>query len=428
MAPGGLRRTLGLSDAVTVGLGAMVGAGVFAVWAPAVRAAGGLVLPALALAALVAVCNALSSAALAARHPSAGGTYVYGRERLGPFWGYLAGWCFVVGKTASCAAMAMTLGSYLVPGSARPAAVVAVLAVTALNLLGVHRSVRASRVIVSVVGAALLGVAVAALVPRDGRTPWDAALVLGGGPGEPVGTVLGTGGVVLGVLQAAGLLFFAFAGYARIATLGEEIEDPERVIPRAVVIALSVVLGLYLLVGLVVLGVLGADGTAASSAPVADVAALVWGADLAWVVRVLAGVAALGALLNLLLGISRTSLAMARDGHLPRALATVSGSSAVPRAAELTVGVVVLVVVLVADLRGAIGFSSFGVLLYYAVANAAALTLRREWAPGGVVPVVGLTGCLVLAATLPTPSVLGGTLLVGAGAVGYAVRARLGRV
>ncbi|SOC54359.1 APC family permease [Ornithinimicrobium cerasi] len=428
MAPGGLRRTLGLSDAVTIGLGAMVGAGVFAVWAPAARAAGGLVLPALALAALVAVCNALSSAALAARHPSAGGTYVYGRERLGPFWGYLAGWCFVVGKTASCAAMAMTLGSYLVPGSARLAAVVAVLAVTALNLLGVHRSVRASRVIVSVVGAALLGVAVAALVPRDGRTPWDAALVLGGGPGEPVGTVLGTGGVALGVLQAAGLLFFAFAGYARIATLGEEVEDPERVIPRAVVIALSVVLGLYLLVGLVVLGVLGADGTAVSSAPVADVAALVWGADLAWVVRVLAGVAALGALLNLQLGISRTSLAMARDGHLPRTLATVSGSSAVPRAAELTVGVVVLVVVLVADLRGAIGFSSFGVLLYYAVANAAALTLRREWAPGGVVPVVGLTGCLVLAATLPTSSVLGGTLLVGAGAVGYAVRARLGGV
>jgi APA family basic amino acid/polyamine antiporter len=425
MTRGSLRRTLGLSDAVTVGLGAMVGAGVFAVWAPAAAAAGGLVLPALALAALVAVCNALSSAALAARHPSAGGTYVYGRERLGPFWGYLAGWCFVVGKTASCAAMAMTVGSYLVPGAARAAAVVAVLAVTTLNLLGVQRSVRASQVIVSVVGCALLGVAVAALVPRDGVTPWDAGLVLGGGGGGAVGTVLGDGGVVAGVLQAAGLLFFAFAGYARIATLGEEVRDPGRVIPRAVVVALSAVLVLYLVVGLVVLGVLGPDRTASSTAPVADVAAVVWGQDRAWAVRALAGVAALGALLNLVLGISRTAMAMARDGHLPGALATVSGPSAVPRAAEATVGAVVLLVVLVADLRGAIGFSSFGVLLYYAVANAAALTLRHEWAPGRVVPVVGLSGCLVLAAALPATSVVGGAVLVGAGVLGYAVRARL---
>ena len=121
-----LQRTLGLSDAVTIGLGSMIGAGVFAVWGPATASAGGLVLVALLIAAVVAVCNALSSAALAARYPSAGGTYVYGRERLGPFWGYLAGWCFVIGKTASCAAMAMVVGAYLVPDAARQAAVMAV--------------------------------------------------------------------------------------------------------------------------------------------------------------------------------------------------------------------------------------------------------------------------------------------------------------
>ncbi|GAA5162880.1 APC family permease [Ornithinimicrobium tianjinense] len=410
-----LRRTMGLSDAATVGLGSMVGAGVFAVWAPAAQAAGGLVLLALALAGAVAVCNALSSAALAARYPSAGGTYVYGTRRLGPVWGYLAGWCFVVGKTASCAAMAMTVGSYLVPGASRAAGVVAVVAVTGLNLLGVQRSVTASRVIVSLVGCALLGVAVAAVLPRADGPLWDAGQLLDGDAST------------FGVLQAAGLLFFAFAGYARIATLGEEVRDPERVIPRAIVLALSVVLVLYVVVGVTVLGVLGPDGTAVSSAPVAEVAALVWGPEAAWVVRGLAGVAALGALLNLVLGISRTSLAMARDGHLPRVLTTVSGPASVPRVAELVVGVVVLVVVLLADLRGAIGFSSFGVLLYYGVANASAFTLRHESRLGAWIPALGLVGCLVLAVSLPTASVIGGAALVALGMLVYAARARLAR-
>lgn len=110
-----MKRTLGVLDAVVVGLGAMIGAGIFAAPAPAARAAGGALLAALALAALVAYCNAHSSARLAARYPASGGTYVYGRERLGPFWGYLAGWGFVVGKTASCAAMTLTVGAYAWP-------------------------------------------------------------------------------------------------------------------------------------------------------------------------------------------------------------------------------------------------------------------------------------------------------------------------
>ena len=143
-----------------------------------------------------------------------------------------------------------------------------------------------------------------------------------------------------------------------------------------------------------------------------------------WVLRAAAGVAALGALLNLVLGISRTALAMARDGHLPRVLATTAGPRSVPRVAELVVGAVVLVVVLLADLRGAIGFSSFGVLLYYAVANASAFTLRHEWAPGRVVPVVGLAGCLVLAAALPLGSVTAGSVVVLAGLLALALRRR----
>lgn len=213
---GPLKRRLGLADAVMIGLGSMIGAGVFAALAPAARAAGSGLLLGLAAAAVVAYCNATSSARLAARYPASGGTYVYGRERLGDFWGYLAGWAFVVGKIASCAAMALTVGSYVWPEQAHAVAVAAVVALTAVNYAGIHKSAWLTRVIVGVVLAVLAAVVVAGLTSAAAD------------PGRlDVGADATTGGV----LQAAGLLFFAFAGYARIATLGEEVRDPARIIP-----------------------------------------------------------------------------------------------------------------------------------------------------------------------------------------------------
>ena len=385
-----LRRRLGVPDATVVGLGAMLGAGVFASFAPAARSAGGWLPLALAVAGFVAYCNATSSARLAALYPKSGGTYVYGRERLGPFWGYLAGWTFVVGKIASCAAMALTFAAYAAPGYERPAAVTAVLALTALNYFGVQRSVLATRVIVALTLTVLAAVVVAAFF-----RPHVAHLGLGGDL-RP-----------FGVLQAAGLLFFAFAGYARIATLGEEVRDPARTIPRAVAIALTVVLIVYAAVALAVLAVLGPDRLAAATAPLALVGP-------PWLVRIGAAVAALGSLLALILGVSRTGFAMARDGHFPRALAAVHPRHGVPHRAELAAGLIVAVLAATTDLRGAIGFSSFGVLVYYAVANASALTLGRR-----AIPALGLVGCLVLAATLPWPAVVAGLAVVLVGAVIY---------
>ena len=185
-----------------------------------------------------------------------------------------------------------------------------------------------------------------------------------------------------GVLQAAGLLFFAFAGYARIATLGEEVREPERTIPRAIPIALAITIGLYLLVGIAVLVALGPDALAASTRPLADAVDAVGAAWAVPVVRVGAAVASLGALLALIAGVGRTGLAMARNGDLPRWLGSVHPKYRVPDHAELTVAVVVSVLVLTTDLRGAIGFSSFGVLTYYAIANASAFTqdaAHRRW-------------------------------------------------
>ncbi|MEW1578232.1 APC family permease [Streptomyces microflavus] len=403
-----MERRLGVSDAVVIGLGSMIGAGIFAALGPAAGAAGSGLLLALALAAVVAYCNATSSARLAALHPESGGTYVYGRERLGDFWGHLAGWAFVVGKTASCAAMALTVGAYLWPGQERAVAVAAVVVLTAVNYAGVQKSVLLTRVIVSVVLAVLAAVTVAALTSSGTDTA-----PLHVGPDADVG----------GVLQAAGLLFFAFAGYARIATLGEEVRDPARTIPRAVPIALGLTLAVYALVAVAALKVLGPAGLADAAAPLSD-AVRAAGADrLVPVVRVGAAVAALGSLLALILGVSRTTLAMARDRHLPHALAAVHPRFGVPHRAEVTVGAVVALLAATADVRGAIGFSSFGVLAYYAIANASAWTLAPdEGRPNRLVPIVGLAGCAVLAFALPLGSVVSGTavLLLGAGV--YALR------
>jgi APA family basic amino acid/polyamine antiporter len=411
-----LDRRLGVPDAVVIGLGSMLGAGVFVVFAPAAAAAGGTgLLIALAVAGFVAFCNATSSARLAARYPESGGSYVYGRERLGDFAGFLAGWGFVAGKTASCAAMALTIGAYLWPAQARPVAVAAVVAVTAVNLGGIAKTARVTRWLVAVTLVVLGAVAVVGLAA---------------GPVDPtrLTDVAGTSGY--GVLSAAGLLFFAFAGYARVATLGEEVREPARTIPRAVPIALGLVLLVYLGLAAVTLSVLGADRLAGSSAPLADVVSAAGLPAFAWLVRVGAAVAVTGVLLALVAGVGRTLLAMARRRDLPGALAAVHAERRVPHRAELAVAAVVIVLVSLGDLRSAIGFSSCTVLVYYAITNAAALTLGRD--PGRRLPVrllagLGLLGCLTLAVTLPTTSVLAGFGVLALGALWFAARRLLPR-
>ncbi|WP_049650700.1 APC family permease [Kitasatospora sp. MY 5-36] len=404
---GELGRHLGVFDAVVIGLGSMIGAGIFAALAPAAGAAGSGLLPGLALAAVVAYCNATSSARLAARYPQSGGTYVYGRERLGEFWGYLAGWGFVVGKTASCAAMALTVGSYVWPGQAHAVAVTAVVVLTAVNYVGVRKSAWLTRGIVAVVLAVLAAVVTACLT---------------GPAAEGARLAVGADATFGGVLQAAGLLFFAFAGYARIATLGEEVRDPKRTIPRAIPTALAITLVVYVAVAVAVLAVLGPDRLAHTAAPLTEAVRAAGVPALAPVVRTGAAVAALGSLLALILGVSRTTLAMARDRHLPHVLAAVHPRFRVPHRAELAVGAVVAVLAATTDVRGAIGFSSFGVLAYYAIANVSAWTLTPVKGPVRIVPVVGAVGCVLLAFALPPSSVLWGAAVIAAGAAAYCLR------
>jgi basic amino acid/polyamine antiporter, APA family len=397
----GLARRLGTTDAVVIGVGSMVGAGVFAVWAPAAQAAGTGLLIGLVLAGFVAYCNATSSAQLAAVYPVSGGTYVYGRERLGPWWGFAAGWAFVIGKTASCAAMALTFATYVVPGHEtvrRLVALAAVALLTAVNYRGITRTAALTRILVACTVTVLAVVVIVLLVAGD-PSPHR----LTGGSTD-----------LYGVLQAAGLLFFAFAGYARIATMGEEVRDPARTIPRAITVALAVAIGIYLVVGVTLL--LTTTDVGASSDPLAAAVDAAGAHGVVPVVRVGAALASLGALLALIAGIGRTSLAMARERDLPGWLAAVHPRYRVPHHAEIALAAVVGVLVLTTDLRGVIGFSSFGVLLYYAIANASAYTQPREqrrWPRA--LNVLGLAGCLVLAVSLPLPSVLTGAAVLAAG-------------
>lgn len=406
-----LARRLTLTDAVAIGLGSMIGAGVFSVWGPAIEVAGSGLLIALAIAAVVAFCNATSSAQLAAVHPVSGGTYAYARAEIGPWWGFIAGWCFVIGKIASCAAMALTFGAYAAPeGWQVPIAILAVAALAAVNCFGVTRTAALTRILVVI---SLIGLAV---VVAGGFTASASAA-----PG-PLPDL-----TAYGVLQGAGLLFFAFAGYARIATMGEEVVDPARTIPRAIALALTGAVVVYALIAVVVMLSLGADAGSTPAPLAAVVDAAGWTA-LAPVVRVAAAAASLGALLALITGIGRTTLAMARESDLPHFLAAVHPRWKVPQRAEIAIALIVIVIVLFADLRNAIGFSSFGVLLYYLIANASAF--RQSGAARRyprTLQVVGVLGCLVLVNTLPIVASLIGTGVVLIGVAYRMLRLRVAR-
>lgn len=404
-----LSRRLDYPDAVVIGVAAMVGAGVFAAFGPAAAAAGPWLLVGLVLASLVAYANAMSTAALAARMPTSGGNYSFAGQMISPLWGWIAGWAFLVGKTASCAAMALTFGTYVYAPLARPLAVAVLIAVTLVNHYGIAKTAFATRAALAFVLLSLTVVVVSGFTAGADRAT---------NPGRPF--------EVLGVMESAGILFFAFAGYARLATLGEEVKNPERTIPRAVRLALAITLAIYVLVALAGLWAIGWQGLATSQAPLQAVVQAGPFAVVSGLVTAGAAVATAGVLLSLTAGMGRTAFAMARQGDLPHQLSQVSQRHQVPQLAGLTVGVVVIVLVLFADLRGAIAVSSFAVLAYYAVGHAAAWRLDGS---GGrlrrLIAVCGCVGCVLLAFTLPLTSVAIALGFLGLGVLLFGLRHRL---
>lgn len=400
-----LRRELGLLDAVGVGLGAIVGAGIFVVTGVAAGIAGPSFLVGLFLAAIAATCNALSSAQLAAEYPRSGGTYEYGYQVLTPTVGFAAGWMFLASKTAAAGTVALGLAGYLDPllPGLRPRwiAVGAIVLFTILNYFGIRRSSRLNLVIVAVSLAALLLFVVA------GVGAFDAENLR---PFAPDGW--------RPALESAAILFFAYTGYARIATLAEEVRDPKHTIPRAIMLTIGGAVLLYFAVAVVAVGAVGAGAMSDTAAPLrvaADAFPLPWAAT---AVSVGGVTAMLGVILSQLLGLSRMGFAMSRRGDLPGFLGHVHPRYGVPGRAVLLIGAVAAVVAATGTLRGVASAASFTILIYYGIANLSALLMpeRAKLFPDAV-PMVGLFGCAVLAISLTPTVIVSGLAVLAAGFV-----------
>lgn len=383
-----LKPQLKLFDAIATGLAAILGAGIFAVIAPAAGIAGPALLISLSIAAFVAFCNAISSAQLAVVYPRAGGTYEFGRRVLGKWWGFSAGWMFIVANTLGPGAIALAFGGYVsavwpaMP--ARVAAVLAALAMTSINAFGIRRSVHITDVVVVLSILSLLAFVVIGLPAGhlSNLSPFF----------PPTGFA--------GVLQATALLFFAYTGYSRIATLVEEVHNPKSTIPKATVTALGTATGLYLLVATTALAVLGTTSLSSSSSPLQATMVAVGSA-------VGIAVIAAGALLTTfneglsdLLGVSRVVFAMGRETDLPNGLSKL-GTGQNPWRSVLLAGAIAVLVAGFAPFTLAIAVSSFGTLLYYSIANLSALRLKKEQRTFPVaLSFVGLIGCVGLAFSL----------------------------
>ncbi len=390
-------------DAVFIGLAAMLGAGVFVVFGPASELAGSLLLVSILLAALVAYLNAASIAQLASVVKRSGGAYAYGRHYLGNAWGFLAGMSFLVGKIGSAAAIALVFATYLTPGFEILTAALAVVVMAAVNIAGINRTAFGSKVLATITLSFLT------------------VLILAGLFAEPAKGTLAAGGFP-GVLTAASLFFFAFAGYARVATLGGEVRDSGKSVPSAIRISLAIVLVTYLALALVLMMKLG-PGLAGSLVPLADLAGVALGIE-GSAVAVFAAVATLGSLLALLAGMSRTASEMASDAELPKALSKKLKNGS-PALAEVIISLLVIILVVSGSILLTIGLSSFAILSYYAIANLAAYrqprseTARAKW-PN----LLGLGLCVLLGLSVPFGGlVLGAVILTVALILRWGLRA-----
>lgn len=387
----GLVRRLGPLGASAIGLSSMIGAGVFYVWAPAGERAGSLLLVALVIAGVIALLNALVMAQLSLENPVSGGAYRFGQKYVSPRIGFLAGALFLMGKTCSAAAIALVAARYLAPAHAPLLAAGLIVLFATLNIMGIRTTAAVSFVAVLLV----VGVLVTTLV------------LAAPAPSVPLEWVDSDG---WGVLQAAGLMFFAFAGYARMATLGDEVKNPRRVLPTVIIGTLLAVLVLYGLIGWVLSAKLGVSALTSSAAPLAELAPPTFAPS----VIAAAALASLGSLAAILAGLSRTSMAMAQSGDLPARLGFVWPRTSSPVVAEAAMGMAAIVLVLTFDPLWLVGASSGAVLTYYAIAHWSA---TRQPLSERVLPVwvpwFGVAGCVVLVATLPWPSVLATAVAIG---------------
>lgn len=428
-SPAFLKRQLGVGGATMMGLGSIIGTGVFVSIGTAAGIAGPSVILAVGLAAALAVCNGLNSAQLAASHPVSGGTYEYGYRYLNSWFGFTAGWLFLLAKSASAATAALGFSGYLLNAVRRgdrtylvPVAVAAVVVLTAIVLSGIRRSNLTNIVIVSIAVGSLLFFVAAGLpvtIENAGRhlTPF-------------FHSARGAGSPVVNLLHATALVFVAYTGYGRIATLGEEVHEPRTTIPKAIVVTMLATLVIYGSVAVVGIGSVGAETLsgatkAEAAAPLEVVARRFHVPGASYVMAAGAIAAMLGVLLNLILGLSRVLMAMGRRRDMPSVVARINATGTTPYVAVIVMGGVIALLALIGDVKTTWSFSAFTVLIYYAITNLSAFRLPPEerlypaWVAG-----VGFVGCLLLAFWVEPRVWLFGLGLIAFGCLWHALAKR----
>ena len=420
-----LERSIKTPGAVLMGLGSIVGTGIFVSIAIATQISGNGVIIAIVIAAVLASLNGLSSAQLAAAHPVSGGTYEYGYRFLNSYFGFTAGWMFMTAKSASAATAVLGCAGYLFyafdfsseNGTLVLTGLVILILMTILVSGGIRRSNSANKYIVSVTLAGLLALIIT-------------ALFINGLPIESfTGALESTSGS--SILYGAALMFVAYTGYGRIATLGEEVSEPRTTIPKAIILAMVVIVLLYLLITVTALSVLGADAFGATvegeAAPLMVVAQALSVPVIGPVITFAAVTAMLGVLLNLILGLSRVLLGMARRRDVPFALSRVHAGTKSPVPAVITTSVIIGALVLSGDIIFTWSFSAFTVLIYYSITNLSALFMPEDLRLyPRIIPALGLSGCLFLAFWIDPSIWIWGIGLILIGLIWHTVAKRMG--
>lgn len=411
-----LKRQVGLLGAVGMGLGSILGTGVFVSIGLGAGVAGPSVVLSIMVAALLAMCNGLSSAQLAASHPVSGGTYEYGYRWLNPTLGFIAGWMFLCAKGASAATAALGCAGYFARFADLPVdrlfpftALGVLLLTTMLVLIGLRRTNVVNTLLVTCTFIVLL-IFIVACFPRSEVV----------GNREQLLQTFQLGNSKQAFAEACALMFVAFTGYGRIATLGEEVKAPERTIPRAIIVTLLISSVLYVAVAFVCVTNLDSqvlsEITISSAAPLEFVAEHTGHPQVAWIVSMGAVTAMVSVLLNLILGLSRVALAMGRRGDLPRQLSYVNEKTASPTIAVIFVSLVIGALVMIGNVKLTWSFSAFTVLIYYSLTNLAATRLtpaERLYSP--LFAWCGLLGCMSLAFWVEPKAWVSGLVLIAVG-------------
>lgn len=398
-----LLRVLTLKDAVGIGLGAIIGAGIFVVTGVAAGVAGPAFIIGLIIAGIVAGFNGLSSAQLAAVYPQSGGTYEYGYRILNPAFGFSAGWMFLISKLSAAGVVAIGFGSYfyqLVPvSSPMVLSITAVIFLTIANYFGIKKAGALNLIIIGITLLSLLYFVFSGIPQIDAGNFQ---------PFNPFG--------ISGIAEASALLFFAFTGYARIATLAEEVKEPEKTIPRAVIITIISAIILYAAVSYVAIGVIGTEQMSGSKSPLQVAANVLNTPGIKIIITLGASTAMLGVLLSQILGISRMMLAMGRRKDLPKIFAKVHNEFKVPHIGIIITGLIILFITIAGSFEFIVRAASFSILIYYSITNIAALKQpKAEQRFGKIISILGLIGCLVMSVSLPVEVILIGVGLLLAG-------------